>query len=474
VPSFLDGGRTPRTARPKQLFQNDLDPGFALPRGQVQDAQILLGRPLRVLLDQSVIDETEATGREQVVTVAVVGKSPRLAHQPVDDVPVVDAVVAPTTQPGQTLDLSLGIPDFDVVGVQAGLDPFADQPAGHRVGVTGDVDGAARTHFYIDTLTCVNTLFRQRSQQEQLLGQSLLPSRVQLGEQLPQEGFVVRALGKVPTAAQHQGLVQGPFEAVMALFGIAILMTRIRVGDLPLQAVMVQQRLIPLRECLPFLAWGNGGGEPVGAVQVRHTAQFPQRVLQAVTEAFQALAEADRAGLPVGVGQHEVEDQVREGLAADGDLQGRGVGEIGGAEPARFVDLGEEDLFGRPVQGAALLEAALESAELAIREASRMTALQVGQQGLGLQSGIEVEHLIEVRPDVGERVGAGAIVAVHASDLAGQFAEPPVLAGGLGIDVRLGGGLFLGTVLHVEAAQAAHLLIGDHPKPPCEEGLRIN
>jgi hypothetical protein len=160
VQCFLDRRRTPRTACAEQLFQDDLDPGLALPRGQVQDAQVLLGRPLRLLLDQPVIDEAEATGGEQVVAVAVVGKRPRLAHQPVDDVPVVDAVVAPATQARQALDLPLGIPDLDVVGVQARLDPFADQPARHRVGVAGDVEGAARIHSHVDALTCVDTLPR--------------------------------------------------------------------------------------------------------------------------------------------------------------------------------------------------------------------------------------------------------------------------------------------------------------------------
>jgi hypothetical protein len=349
VQCFLDRRGTPRTACPKQLLQDGLDPGLVLPRRQVQDAQVLLGRPLRLLLDQPVIDEAEATGGEQVVAVAVVGKRPRLAYQPVDDVPVVDPVVPPTPQARQALDLSLGIPNFDVVGVQAGLDPFADQPAGDRVGVAGDVNGAARTHSYINTLTCVNTSFRQRSQHGQLLGQTLLTTRVQLGEHLPQEHFVVRALGKVAAAAQHQGLVQGAFEAVMALLGVAVLMARIRVGDLALQTVMPQQRLIPLGEHLPFFAGRNGGGEPVGAVRLRYAAQFPQGVLQALAEALQALAETQGTGLPVRVGQHEMEDEVRQGHAADGHFQAGAVGEVGGAQPAWFVDLGEEDLLGRAV-----------------------------------------------------------------------------------------------------------------------------
>jgi hypothetical protein len=160
VQRFLDRRRLPRTTRPEQLLQHGLDPGLALPRRQVQDAQVLPGRSLWVLLDQPIIDEAETTGGEQVVAVAVVRKRPRLAHQPVDDVPVVDTVVTPTTQARQTLDLTLGIPDFDVVGVQARLDPFADQPARHRVGVARDVNGAAGIHSHVDALTGVEALLR--------------------------------------------------------------------------------------------------------------------------------------------------------------------------------------------------------------------------------------------------------------------------------------------------------------------------
>jgi hypothetical protein len=50
--------------------------------------------------------------------------------------------------------------------------------------------------------------------------------------------------------------------------------------------------------------------------------------------------------------------------------------------------------------------------------------------------------------------------------LAGQPAEPPVLAGGLGVHAGLGGRLLGGEAESIEAAEAAHLLVGDHPKPP--------
>lgn len=206
--TFLNRGLAPRPAGPQQLLQDRLDAGLTLPRRQVQDAQVFPGRPLRLLLDQPVVDQAEATRRKQVVPIAVVGEGPRFAHQPVDDVPVVDALLAPTAQARQAFDEALAIPHLDVVGVQACLDPFADQAARHRVRVVADVDGTARIHSHFNALGCVHPLGRQRPQHSQLLGEPRPPALVPLGEQLPQERFVGRPAGEVAAAAQHQGLVQ--------------------------------------------------------------------------------------------------------------------------------------------------------------------------------------------------------------------------------------------------------------------------
>jgi hypothetical protein len=204
---LFDRGRAPRPSRPQQSFQGRLDSGLTLPSCQVQDAQVFLGRPLRLLLDQPVIDQAEATRRKQLVPIAIVGERPRLAYQPVDDVPVVDAVLAPAAQPGTALDEALAVPDLDVVGVQASLDPFADQAARHRVGVAADVEGTPRIYSHFDTLACVDPLGRQQPQHGQLLSQPCLPALIALGEQLPQECFIGRPAAEVAAAAQHQSLV---------------------------------------------------------------------------------------------------------------------------------------------------------------------------------------------------------------------------------------------------------------------------
>lgn len=467
---MLHGRGRPGAAGPQQLLQHRLDPGLALPSRQVEDAEVLPGRTLRLLLDQPVVGQAEAARREQLVAVAVAGERPRLAHQPVDDVPVGDAVLAPATQPRQPLDQALGVPDLDVVGVQSRLDPFPDQPAGHRVRVAAHVDRAATVHPHTHALAGVEALPRQRPQQGQFLDQPRLPAAVALREQLPQERLVRRPAGEVPAATQHQGLIQRPLELPVALLHVAVLVRLRRVDRLPLQPVVPQQRLVAPLKSRAVTAGRDGRRQGIGAMHLGNAAQLGQGVLQAVAEALEALGEANRAGLPVRVGQHEVVDQMGERLAGDGHLQTGRVGEVGGAQVAGLVNLAEEHLLGRPVQGAPLLDVPLQGAQLPVGEAAGVLALQPLEHGLGLQAGVEGQLLLDAGPGLREGVGARPPGMLHAY-LAGQPAEPAVLARGLVVEAGPGGGLASGQSLVVQAAETADLQVGDHPKPPCGKGF---
>jgi hypothetical protein len=276
--------------------------------------------------------------------------------------PVVDAMLAPATQTRQAFHLLLGVPDLDVVGVDAGLDPFADQTAGHRVGIAADVDRAAVIHPHRHALAGVEPLRRQRSQHGPIFLKTLHPPLITLGEQLSHKRLVVTAAGEVPVATQEQRLVQGALEAVMALLHVAVLMRPGRVDGLALQAVVLQQTLITLLKRVPLAAGRHGGGQRIGAMHLWHTAQFRQRVLQPGTETLEALGEADRARLPVRVGQHEVVDQVCQRLTVDGNAQAGAVREVRGTQPAGLMHLGEEHFLGRSVQSPPLFEAPLQGA----------------------------------------------------------------------------------------------------------------
>jgi len=99
-----------------------------------------------------------------------------------------------------------------------------------------------------------------------------------------------------------------------------------------------------------------------------------------------------------------------------------------------MVNLGEEYLLGRSGKSTPLLDATLQGTQLAIGKASWKAALQVREQGFGLQSRVEPELLLQLRPDFGERIEPCAVVAVHASYLAGQLAEAAVFTCRLGVD----------------------------------------
>jgi hypothetical protein len=149
----------------QQAAQHRLDAALGLAGGQLQDAQVLLGGPLWLLLPQHVVGQAEAAAGEQVGPVAVIRKGPRLADQPVDDVPIVDLVLASASQTGQLFHLPLGVPDLDPLGIQAGLHPLADEPARHRVDVARHVDGAAGVHPHLQPFARLQTPGRQGPQQ---------------------------------------------------------------------------------------------------------------------------------------------------------------------------------------------------------------------------------------------------------------------------------------------------------------------
>ena len=405
-----------------------------MPRGQVQDPQVLPVRRARLGRHQLVIGQPEDARGEQLLAVAVLGERPRLAHQPVDDVPVVDALPVPTAQPGQHLDPLLAVPDLQVLDEQPHLDGLADQPAGHRVAVAADVDQAALIDLRPQPLARFQPPRRQWSQHRHLLGQPCPPSGVELLQDLTQEPRVRLPVGEVPAAAQHQRLVHRLLEAPVPLLDVAVLVGLPGLDLLPHEPVVPQQRLVAAGELLGVRQVVDRRAQPVGAVPLRHAAQLPQGVLQPLAEALQALRKADRRRLPIGVGQHEVVRQVGERLPLDGHAQVAHVREVAGAQPAGLVHLGEEDFLGRPGLGPPALDVSLQRPQLAVGEAAGVAPLQILEDGLGLQAGVDLQQGTDLGPDLAEGVGAGP-PGMPRGQLAGELAVVQVFASRLLVHV---------------------------------------
>jgi hypothetical protein len=195
------------------------------------------------------------------------------------------------------------------------------------------------------------------------------------------------------------------------------------------------------------------------------SSQFPQGVLEAFAEALEALGEADGAGLPIGIGEHEVIDHVVERLAEDGDAEFRHAGEVALGEPPWLMNLGEEHLLGRSFEDAPEFDPPLQGPELDVRKSTWKAALQVEEEGFGLEPRVEPEPFEQFGPDILERVLPGP-PGVRDSPLTGERVGVAVLACRFLVNAGLVGGLSQCVLGLDQLPQPPEQTIGDHPFAP--------
>jgi hypothetical protein len=211
------------------------------------------------------------------------------------------------------------------------LHHFADQPRRHRVNVPLHPDRAAPTHPHPRLLLRLQPARRQRLQLRQLRPHTPASCRVPLRHHRLHELPVRSPAGKVPAATQQQRLLQRLLQTTMPLLAIAVLMTTRGIGRLRLQAVMMQQRLIPGRVPLAIALVIYRQRHPIRAMPPRHAAQLPQRVLHTLAQAGKTLRKTQTDVFPVRVRQHEVVKQMAKRLPLQRHRQRFHVREIRGA-----------------------------------------------------------------------------------------------------------------------------------------------
>ncbi len=384
---------------------------------------LAVGAP-RLLCLQRVVGPPVRHARVQLLPVHIAGEGPRLAHQPVDHVAVLDVVLALTVQARHRLHARPGVPDLDRLGVDPRLDALTDQSRRHRVAVLLHLDRAPLADAHPLPLPRRQRLARQRPQPGPLLGQRRLAWLVAPRHQRAHELGVRLPAREVPAAPQQQRLLQRLLEAPVALLAIAVLVAARRVRRLGAQPVMRQQRPVLRRILFRAALVVHRQRHPIRAVPRRRPTQLGQRRLQTRAEAGEALREAQADVLPVRVRQHEVVQQVRKRLALDGHRQPAHAREVRRAQPPRLMHLGEEHFLGRPVLRAPLPHAPLQRPPRPLPVLAGVLLLQPLQQRLGLQPRLALQQLLQARPDrregirpgppgAGHRraVGAGAILA---------------------------------------------------------------
>jgi len=237
----------------------------------VQDPQILaVGHRWR-LRPQRIIGHAEVARGEQLLPIAVVGERSGLARQPIDDVPVIDAMLVTATQPRQAFHHLLRVPHLEVLHEEADFDPLSDESAGHGVAVAVDVDQAAAINPRPYALARLQTPGRHGLKPRSLFGESRTPAGIELLQQLSQERCVVRTRGKVPAATQQQRLINRGLQSPVSLLDVAVFVGMIGLDLLACHPVMGQQCLVTLGELLLVGEVVDRSAHAVRAMTLRHS-----------------------------------------------------------------------------------------------------------------------------------------------------------------------------------------------------------
>jgi hypothetical protein len=255
----------------QQRNQRRRDPALAFLRRQPQQPHIFAIRTGRLLPRQRVVGPAKRHARIQIVAIHVAGERPRLAHQPVDHVPIVDAMLALATQTLHRLHQRAGVPHLDRLCADPQFHLLTDQTRRHRVRILLDLDRAPLAHARPLALQRVQPLPRQATQAIAFLCETLLTPRVPLRHHRQHHRPVFFPTGEVPAATQQQRLVQLLLEPPMPLLAIAILVTARRVGCFATQTIMVEQPLVLGRILFGAAFVVHRQGHAIRAVTLRHS-----------------------------------------------------------------------------------------------------------------------------------------------------------------------------------------------------------
>ena len=102
---------------------------FSFLRGQEEDRQVVLDHAAGPPVLQEVVGHPEPAGGEHRIAVAVLLERPGFADQPLDDVAVIDAMLAPAPESRQGVELPGTVPDIEGLGPDVNIHLLADQTA---------------------------------------------------------------------------------------------------------------------------------------------------------------------------------------------------------------------------------------------------------------------------------------------------------------------------------------------------------
>ena len=241
-----------------------------------------------------------------------------------------------------------------------------------------------------------------------------------------------------------------------------------------LHAVMAHQVLIALRQILLRVAVevAERRRQAVAAMLLRHAAERPQRVLQALRERDEALAAEDHVGmLEAGEREAEVVEPVIERLPGERDAQLARVGEVGQCHAAGLVLLAEDHVLLGTMQRAPRIDATLQRAA-DVRVQPGMPTAQLVEHADHPDAGSYLQDRDDLGVPVGlQRIGSAPLAwrlplrrqsRIVLDPISGRGGEPRLGRSGLGRECLSGTHVQPHlVVVDVEAGQVVILLVAE-------------
>ena len=118
-----------------------------------------------------------------------------------------------------------GIPDFQMIRVDADIHSFSDQLTRYGVVIVTNHNRAVAADFLRLLAVSVQTPLGQWPQRLEIFRHSIAPPFIASREQLPQEFAILFARREFAAAAQDQFLLYSSLESMMRLLNVAVLVT---------------------------------------------------------------------------------------------------------------------------------------------------------------------------------------------------------------------------------------------------------
>jgi len=161
------------------------------------------------------------------------------------------------------------------------------------------------------------------------------------------EGDVRFTTVKIPTAAQHQRLIDSILEMSVGGFHVAVFVGTSGIRAFRFAVVVTHQGRIALGQFSAARVISHGGGQRITTMPFRYASKIPERFLNAGTQRFKRFGKTKRHAFDVAVREHAVEKRVVESPSCDLYTEFIANRKITGSQSSWVMFLIKEDRLSR-------------------------------------------------------------------------------------------------------------------------------